>query len=125
MTRTPRTPDVLAKVLRILFCKSCNSAENYLSARIEKTEMKSLAGLKKFSGDYINDLRLAMQENYMNLYVFKECFVVVDMYQLLGYSPKIQQDLLHKVAPSDQEIEFNDKAGCNWQVDHPVWENKD
>lgn len=117
-----RTPEILAKVLRILFCKCCNSSESYNSIRLEKSKLKLLAGLPKLDKDYMDALRQSLYENSMYLYVFSRFYVIVDIPQLSN-APKIPQNLFNKLLPNHQEIEFSDEKGCLWSVNHPVWDN--
>lgn len=117
-----RTPEVLAKVTRLLFCKCCNSSKSYNSVRLEKAMLKLLAGSPKLDKDYMDALRQSMYENNMYIFDFKKFYVVVDIPQLSN-APKIPQELFLKLMPSLQEIEFNEESGCHWSVNHPVWKN--
>ncbi len=117
-----RTPEILAKVIRILFCKCCNSSDSFNSVRLEKAKLKLLAGLPKLDKDYMDALRQSLHENSMYLFAFNKFYVVVDIPQLSN-APKIPQDLLIKLLPSNQEIEFSDEKGCLWSVNHPVWKD--
>ena len=117
-----RTPEIAAKVVRILFCKCCNSSENYNSVRLEKAKLKLLAGLTKLDNEYLAALKKSLFDNNILLYDFGKYYVFADIPQL-GNAPKIPQELFNKLLPIHQEIEFHEESGCHWSVNHPVWKN--
>lgn len=119
-----RTPEMLAKVIRLMFCKSCHGSKiGSPSYRFDRSVLRALSGQPKLDRKYLLEFHKYLMEYSLVLLLNGKNFVITDFHQLSNY-PSIPKELIEKVLPGETEIDFMNDDGCGWSFDNPVWDNQ-